>query len=133
MPSFRGNHDHSIRSFRTVKSRRRSILQHVDTFNILRIQPGDSITDTIYIIRIIQLVRRNLHRILHDHTIYDPQRFPIPDQRRSSPNPNFRGNTRFTRIRHHHQIRDLPFQHLVQRRYSRNHDILHFYRRHSTR
>ena len=133
MSPLRGDHNHTISRLRTVKSRSRSIFQHVNTFNILRVNTRNRITDTIDIIRIIQLVRGNLNRILNNHPVNHPQWFPIPNQRRSSPNPNFRGNTRFTGIRHHHQIWNLTFQHLIYCRYTRNHNIFHFHRVNSTR
>lgn len=69
-PLFSRNHNHAIGRSCSVKSRGRSVFQYINTFNILWINPGNSITDNINIIRIIlilsvMLLPGLIHRILN--------------------------------------------------------------------
>ena len=72
---FRGNHNHAICGFFPVNSRSRRILQHVDLFDILRVQTGNSVTQQIHEIQIIQILRIHVHRVFLDHTVDHPKRF----------------------------------------------------------
>ena len=52
-----GDDNHTIRRTGTIQGCGCCILQHINTKNVLGIDAGNSITDTIHIIRVIQHVR----------------------------------------------------------------------------
>ena len=63
------DHNHTVRCPRTVYSRGRSVLQHIDLINIVRVNTGNSIPQQIHEIQIIDARRVNIHRIRQNHTI----------------------------------------------------------------
>ena len=132
MSPFRSNNDNTISGLRSIQCRSSSIFQYIETLYILRVQSGNSITDTINVIRIIQGLRLYIHRILHNNAVYNPQRFPVTNQSRSTPNTNFRNHPHFPGVSHKNHIRDSPFQHLVNGRDSGNHNIPNLHGRYRT-
>ena len=95
MSLFSRHHDNPVSGTGSVKSGRRRIFQDVYTFDILRIDTGNSVSDTVDIIRIIQFLGRNIHRVLHDNTVKHPQRFAVTDKRGSPPDSQFRHHADF--------------------------------------
>ncbi len=73
------NHDYPIGSLYPIKRSGRGIFQHVNTVNVFGIQSSNSIAYAIYIIRIVQFLRLNGHRVLDDNPIYNPQRLAVTD------------------------------------------------------
>ena len=85
-PSFFGSYYHNtVFCTWTVYSSSRSVFQHIDPFDILRIDTGNGITDNIQIIGIIQIVGIDIDRVCHHDTVQYPQRLPVSQQSRSSP------------------------------------------------
>ena len=127
------DHNHTVRCPRTVYRRGRSILQHVDLVNIVRVYTGNRIPQQIHKIQIIDARRVNIHRIRQNHTIQHPQRSLRPQNRRRSPDLNLWSRTHLSRILHENHPRHTPLQHLIHRTYPRHHNIIHLQRSHRTR
>ena len=80
----------------TIKGCCRSILQYINSFNILRINSGNCITYNIQIIRVVQIIRIYIHRISHYNTIQYPQRFSVSQQCRSTTYTQTRSSSDFS-------------------------------------
>ena len=68
-PFFRRDHDNAITRFCPVKSCCRSIFQHVNLFDVIRVQTRNRITQQVHEVQIVNLSRINIHRIGQNHPI----------------------------------------------------------------
>ena len=127
-----GNDNHTVRRTSAIQCCSGSILQHVNTKNVLRIDARYRITYTVHIIRVVQHIWTQSHRVSQDDTIQHPQGFTVTNQRRSTTNTQTRGCIDFTTIRCEHHIGNLTFQHLVKARHTWQMHILHLDGGHGT-
>ena len=128
----RRDHDHPVGRLHPVDSRCRSILQHRDRLDVLRIQPCNGITDQIFSILAIYIRGRERHVLFQNHPVNHPDRRLIPIDRGISPDSDLRGRTRFPGSVQHHHSGNTPLQHLVNRPDSLYHNIFSLYYRNGT-
>ena len=128
----RRDHDHPVGRLHPVDSRCRSILQHRDRLDVLRIQPCNGITDQIFSILAIYIRGRERHVLFQNHPVNHPDRRLIPIDRGISPDSDLRGRTRFPGSVQHHHSGNTPLQHLVNRSDSLHHNIFGFHRGNGT-
>ena len=101
-PSFlRGYHDDTVGGTGTVEGGGCRILQHVDTFDVLRVDAGDGVTDAVDVVGVVQVGCRYVHGVLHHDAVQHPQRLTVTDERRSTADTQFGHHAYLTGIVHH--------------------------------
>ena len=74
-----GDDDDTVGSLGAVESSSRGILEVVETLDVLRVESGDSVTDTVDVIGVVEVLCRDGHGVVDHDTVHYPQRLAVAD------------------------------------------------------
>ena len=87
----RGDDDDSGHGAGAVDRGCRTILENLETLDVIGVKSGDGRTDERRGVARRQGIGVDVDHILHDHTVHHPQRLRVSEDRRSAANADFRG------------------------------------------